>query len=419
MLHVTASPTNPSSFTIRKGTQASSGAKLSNNMAQPESFMASAVLIVPVYDEKHQGADLLMMPIFNPDDERHAPPAAPAAATTRATTAHTSGTQTPGAPTPPPKPQLPHGCQDWDHYLSQKKSNVTLLPLCYNPEEEAQKRIRSPELNFHHGFEDMGWRDCLSQRQKRGGPPEGLRRRPSAATSATSATSTTTIGCGGASLRSLPLDDNRRLSNASTLTTNTTSATAPMILGSSSMSIRSKRLSNASTLTTSTFGSVKPRGLRRICRSRHLRSYYSEGTSLFRARMGAATAVTKATTITAAAAAAATGSGGQWRAAMEGIMERYEPVERRRRRRQQQQQLLSGTSILQEKSSRRLSTLSIPVSLTEYSAPPPYPPPEKPLPSLPMKEVRELQTREGTRWRELLLRSFQRMDTGRRRIQIR
>lgn len=423
MLHVKAShPT--SSFAGRQGSHPKSPALLSN-MSQSDTLLASAVLIVPVYDEQQQGADLLMLPIFTPEEEknadtlqqdhRHQNPQRQHQHTHQQLAAdQSSRTTTPAAPTPPPKPQLPDGCQDWDHYLSQKKSSMT-LPIYFDNKSivEERQQIRSPELNFNHSFEDYGWRDCLSQRQK----PQhqqrhnaaDLRRRPSAVT----------IGC-GASVRA------RRLSNASTLTTMTTmttSATAP-ILGSSSMSIRSaKRLSNASTLTTSTFNSIKkPRGLRRICHSRHLRTYYSEGTSLL-IRAAAAGGDSLRRRGHNRTSTNTTGT----------IKEQREPVDRppRTRRGIVVNHDNDGISIKSYSTSKKrlstFSTLSMPVSLTEYSAPPPYPPPEKPLPTLPslmkskttmMSEVRELQTKERTRWRELLLKGIQRMDSGRRRIHI-
>lgn len=437
MLHVKASaPT--SSFAGRQGGHPKSPA-LPSRMPQPDSLLASAVLIVPVYDEQQHGADLLMLPIFTPEEEEKK--ASPSQQHARhqpiqhqyqqqqqqhqhqhqyqqqqQATDQSSRTTTPAAPTPPPKPQLPDGCQDWDHYLSQKKSTMT-LPIYLDSKTIAADRqqIRSPELNFNHSFEEFGWRDCLSQQQKQQQQPRynanDLRRRPSAAT----------VGC-GASLRA------RRLSTASTLTTMTT-ATVP-ILGSSSMSIRSaKRLSNASTLTTSTMSSVKkPRGLRRICHSRHLRTYYSEGTSLLirAASVGGGSLRRRGQKSIASSNSNSNNTG--------TIKELREPVDR------QQQQRRRGVVVNHENdgcsiksystSKKRLSTfstLSMPVSLTEYSAPPPYPPPEKPLPSVPammkMKsamttEVRELQTKERTKWRELLLKGIQRMDSGRRRIHI-
>lgn len=89
---------------------------------------------------------------------------------------------------------------------------------------------------------------------------------------------------------------------------------------------------------------------------------------------------------------------------MQGIAERREPAELRTA-------VVAGTK-------RHLSTASVPLANLrgEFGAPPPYPPPEKPLPSLPVIEVRELHTGERTRWRELLLRNFPRIDAGRRRV---
>lgn len=408
MLHVKASAP-PSSFAGRQGSQPKSPALLSN-MSQSDSLLASALLIVPVYDEQQDGADLLMLPIFTPEEKAGSSQQHQHQYQQQQVSDQSSRTTTPAAPTPPPKPQLPDGCQDWDHYLSQKKSTMTLPIYLDNKSIAAdRKQIRSPELNFNHSFEAYGWRDCISQRHKQ--PQQQrynaneLRRRPSAAT----------VGC-GASLRA------RRLSTASTLTTMTT-ATVP-ILGSSSMSIRSaKRLSNASTLTTSTFSSVKkPRGLRRICHSRHLRTYYSEGTSLLirAASVGGSSLRRRGQNIMANNT---TGT----------IKEQREPVDRQQQRRRGVvvNHDNDGCSIKSYSTSKKrlstFSTLSMPVSITEYSAPPPYPPPEKPLPSVPtlmkMKsamtsEVRELHNKERTKWRELLLKGIQRMDSGRRRIHI-
>lgn len=487
MLHVTASAPPPSSFAARQGVHPKSPALLSK-MSQSDSILASAVLIVPVYDETQHGADLLMLPIFTPGEEEekeerkmeeevHVNPS-------RADRRHqhtqhpqrlapdqSSRTTTPAAPTPPPKPQLPDGCQDWDHYLSQKKSSMT-LPIFYdnrNPAEDSQQQqqqqqIRSPEVTFNHSFEDYGWRDCLSQRHKQHQHHQQQQQQHMSSSSAA------TIGC-GASLRA------RRFSNASTLT----AATMPILGGcgsgssSSGLSIRSaKRLSGASYTSIATTSSSlssgggggggahkRPRGLRRICHSRHLRTYYSEGTSLL-------------------IRAAAAGGGSLRRHRLHRldrgqnlnlnlnltgtIREQREPVDLDRQ--QLQEQLLQqrrrgvvvnhphhhpdnnnnnntnndGVSIKSYSTTGRkrlsaFSTLSMPVSLTEYSAPPPYPPPEKPLPSVPgtgglagvktktsmmtmTSEVRELHTKERTKWRELLLRGIQRMDTGRRRIHI-
>lgn len=298
-----------------------------------------------------------------------------------------SRTESPAAPTPPPKPQLPQGCQDWDSYLTQKKSTATLPH--YDNEEPLQEnslRIQSPELNFKHSFENLGWRDCLTTQQRPRGyattttanTTKTLRRRPSVAT----VIGTYHLGSSTASLRSA-----KRLSNASTLTTHT-AATVPCILSSSSSSSRAyKRLSNASTLTTATTatfssisssGSGKPRSLRRIHRTRHLRAYYSDG-SLLRTTRRLSVGISS----------------------MQDITERREPSP---------VDIVGGGVGVVPRTKKRLSSASM--LSGECLAPPPYPPPEKPLPSLPVIEVRELQTKERTRWRELLLRNFPRRDVG-------
>ncbi|KAJ4397565.1 hypothetical protein N0V93_001796 [Gnomoniopsis smithogilvyi] len=415
------STSNTSAFATRKDVPLHSATQVPERPSSNRHHEASAVLIVPIIDERHHGADLLMIPIS--DDNKNFS-RRPQEKSSPSTSTPSSRTETPAAPTPPPKPQLPKGCDDWDSYLSQKKSTAT-LPL-YKDEADWIKptaRIQSPELNFKHSFEQMGWRDCLNQaqRQKANAVTLTLRHRPSGETLAPTVydgKSPSNVSAGAVSP-----DNTRRLSNASTLTTNTAAAapfylpstaykrlsnastltakTAPCVLGGSTtrnakrLSVSStltantiatvpcylsssyKRLSNASTLTTSTFSSIasngKPRSIRRINRARHLRTYYSDGSLLRGRRLSVGIS------------------------SMQGIAERREPESWPAR--------------------KRLSAASMPlVSLRgEFGAPPPYPPPEKPLPKLPVVEVRELHTGERTRWRELLLRSFPRMESSRRR----
>lgn len=348
MLQVSTPTYSSPSFAARKEAQPQSAA----HMADMPAFN---VLIVPIYDDIHHGADLLMIPISDNKSNK-------SNKTGRDTKDSDSRTESPAAPTPPPKPELPKGCQDWDAFLSQKKSTAT-LPR-YDPEAvpETSPRIQSPELNFKHSFEHLGWRDCLAQSQRQRSHARALRRRPSLAATVIGTYSNTASSA--ASLRSA-----KRLSNASTLTANT-AATAPCYLGSASY----KRLSAASTLTTSTTSSMgKPRSLRRINRARHLRAYYSDG-SLLRATRRLSVGISS----------------------MQDITERREPLD-----------------VAAVPRAKRLSAVSMLSS--EYQAPPPYPPPEKPLPSLPVMEIQELQTGERVRWRELLLRSFQRRDGSRRR----
>lgn len=363
-------------------------------MSPASHLTASAVLIVPIYDDAHEGADLLMIPI---SDKKS--PIEPARQEDSPTTGRT---ETPAAPTPPPKPQLPEGCDDWDSYLSQKKSTAT-LPHYVNeteddeanagaPREEDVPRLQSPELNFKHSFEHLGWRDCLAQSSRQRAHARALRRRPSAATVLG------TYQPAGAASSALSLRSAKRLSNASTLTANTV-ATAPCILASSasSTSTSRKRLSAASTLTTSSIGSTasgKPRSLRRINRTRHLRAYYSDmSLAPLRGMRRLSVGISS----------------------MRDIAERREPAD------ETVVTVLGPSSVgkamkssgSSSYSGKRLSSTSM--LSGEFSAPPPYPPPEKPLPSLPVMEVRELQTGERARWRELLLRSFQRMEGSRKR----
>lgn len=368
-----SSTSDLSSSSLRKGAQPQHATTLSS-MTPSSRLTASAVLIVPIYDEGQQGADLLMIPIA--DKKSPSQPAQDSPPTSR--------TETPAAPTPPPKPRLPKGCDDWDSYLSQKKSTAT-LPLYANDNEVEQvddapraeddpSRIQSPELSFKHSFESLGWRDCLAQSSRQRAHARALRRRPSVATVAGTYQLAAAAGSSALSLRSA-----KRLSNASTLTTNTiaTVATAPCVLTSTGR----KRLSAASTLTTSSISSTasngKPRSLRRINRTRHLRAYYSDLSLSVRGVRRLSVGISS----------------------MRDIAERREPVEHP-----------AGGKALK---GRRLSAVSM--LSGEFSAPPPYPPPEKPLPSLPVVEVRELQTGERARWRELLLRSFQRMEGSRKR----
>ncbi|PSR88493.1 hypothetical protein BD289DRAFT_232978 [Coniella lustricola] len=415
MLRMSASSAATSAFGTCKDVPSGSPAVLSS-MSPSNHQLASAVLIVPILDEKRHGADLLMIPISN---NKAAAPSVPKHHTanhhhhhhrnnnnnnnnTKNTTNNNtnssskrnkdrhinesaSRTETPAAPTPPPKPELPEDCRDWDAYLAKKKSTATLPLVCIIDDQEDQQpcditpaleAIQSPEVNFKHSFEDLGWRDCLTHRQRHPAA-RPLRRRPSAATvigltnpyPGVHNTTTSNNSSSAVSLRSA-----KRLSNASTLTANTinTVATAPCYLSSRAY----KRLSNASTLTTlttSTMSSVnngKPRSIRRINRTRHLRAYYSDGSLLRGGGRRLSIGVSS----------------------MADIAERREPA--------------LGSGMLSQK---RFSSASMPLARlnAEFAAPPPYPPPEKPLPQLPVVEVRELQTRERTRWRELLMKGFQ------------
>lgn len=474
---------NSSSFAARKVAQPQPATPLSS-MSPSSHLDASAVLIVPIYDEMHEGADLLMIPISDNKNSSHKQrPSSSSKASFSSSSSSpqqpTSArrTETPAAPTPPPKPRLPEGCDDWDSYLSQKKSTATLphydndndddddnfLPHELEPLPEHQPqhqhqhtrhqpqhqhtqtqpeagapeppRLQSPELNFKHSFEHLGWRDCLAQSTRQRAHARALRRRPSAATviglntgyypPSTSASyycqQPDLAASSAVSLRAA-----KRLSNASTLTVNTvnTVATAPCVLTRGySGANAAKRLSAASTLTTASMGSLlstaststmggKPRSLRRIHRTRHLRAYYSDGAASLRRRLSVGISSLRdiaerrepATTADLAAAVSLLGKNarpGQPAVASSGASTKS--CNRKS----------TATTATAASRRRRLSSVS---TLTgELSAPPPYPPPEKPLPSLPslpVVEVRELQTGERARWREMLLRSFQRRGEG-------
>lgn len=394
-------------------------------------------------DEKH--ADLLMIPISDDNKSFHKPEPKAHRPQSPSTSVGSTGsrTETPAAPTPAPKPQLPEGYNDWDSYLSQRKESTATLPL---PESEgewikssaptATRKLQSPELHFKHSFEQLGWRDCLNQKQRQKTNAlraKALPRIPSnsSATSATTSDATLLLplvydatspgnSSSATSLRSvkrlsnastlttnttepssttaflnttgpakrlsvtstktaasmpcyLPSTAYKRLSGASTLTTNTT-ATVPCYL-SHPHSTASKRLSGASTLTFASTSTTagKPRSIRRINRARHLRAYYSDGSLLRGRRLSAGIS------------------------SMQGIREH------------------SGAPPVNQQQQQRVAIPG------ELCAPPPFPPPEKPLPSLPrgvmrmaaklpvvVEEVRELHTGERARWREVLLRGLAR-----------
>ncbi|POS72479.1 hypothetical protein DHEL01_v209130 [Diaporthe helianthi] len=164
--------------------------------------------MVPVYDDRHQGADLL---IVSPSKVNH----------------HHDRSETPArAPTPPPKPVIPQQCEDWDDFISWRKTEA----VC-----KASSRLEKPRLansakeDIMRGFDE--WKDYLSQMRI-----PGRRARP------VSIVSTATGG--------------RGLANRSSM---------------------------CSVSTVSSTSSSKARSLRKTSRSRHLRAYYSMG-SLLRTR---------------------------------------------------------------------------------------------------------------------------------------
>lgn len=160
---------------------------------------STAIFMVPIYDERHQGADLLIVsPSKVGHQERSLTPAR--------------------APTPPPKPVIPQQCEDWDDFISWRKSEA----MCKALKPHRPRLANSAKEDIMRGFEE--WKDYLSQMRI-----PGRRARP------VSVVSTGTAG------RSLA------------------------------------RSSMCSVSTVSSTSSSKARSLRKTSRSRHLRAYYSMG----------------------------------------------------------------------------------------------------------------------------------------------
>lgn len=159
----------------------------------------TAIFMVPIYDERHQGAELL---IVSPSK-----------------VSHQDHPETPSrAPTPPPKPVIPRQCEDWDDFISWRKSEA----ICKASRSEKPRLANSAKEDIMRGFEE--WKDYLSQMRI-----PGRRARP------VSIMSTGTAG------RSLA------------------------------------RSSMCSVSTVSSTSSSRARSLRKTSRSRHLRAYYSMG----------------------------------------------------------------------------------------------------------------------------------------------
>lgn len=159
----------------------------------------TAIFMVPVYDERHQGADLL---IVSPSK-----------------VSHQDRSETPArAPTPPPKPVIPRQCEDWDDFISWRKSEA----MCKASRSNKPRLANSAKEDIMRGFEE--WKDYLSQM-----------RIPGRKTRPVSIMSTGTAG------RSMA------------------------------------RSSMCSVSTVSSTSSSRARSLRKTSRSRHLRAYYSMG----------------------------------------------------------------------------------------------------------------------------------------------
>lgn len=163
---------------------------------------STAIFMVPIYDERHQGADLL---IVSPSK-----------------VSHQDRSETPArAPTPPPKPVIPRQCEDWDDFISWRKSEA----VCKASRSEKPRLANSAKEDIMRGFEE--WKDYLSQMRI-----PGRRARP------------VSIMSTGTAARSLA------------------------------------RSSMCSVSTVSSTSSSKARSLRKTSRSRHLRAYYSMGSLL-------------------------------------------------------------------------------------------------------------------------------------------
>lgn len=159
----------------------------------------TAIFLVPIYDERHQGAELLIVsPLKVSHEDRSETPAR--------------------APTPPPKPVIPRQCEDWDDFISWRKSEA----VCKASKSHRPRLANSAKEDIMRGFEE--WKDYLSQMRI-----PGRKARP------VSIMSTQTAG------RSLA------------------------------------RSSMCSVSTVSSTSSSRARSLRKTSRSRHLRAYYSMG----------------------------------------------------------------------------------------------------------------------------------------------
>ncbi|KAJ0122302.1 hypothetical protein J7T55_002815 [Diaporthe amygdali] len=165
----------------------------------------TAIFMVPVYDDRHQGADLLIIP---------APKASPGPKTSPQERSETPAR----APTPPPKPVIPRQCQDWDDFISWRKSEA----ICKASKSEKPRLANSAKEDIMRGFEE--WKDYLAQMRIPG----------------------------------------RKARPVSIMSTSTTG----------------RSMARSSMCSISSTSSGKARSLRRSSRSRHLRAYYSMGSLL-------------------------------------------------------------------------------------------------------------------------------------------
>ncbi|KAI3398853.1 hypothetical protein diail_8362 [Diaporthe ilicicola] len=192
-----AHQSNPSSSSNASPSRTSSRKTFTpSTRKRSEGVDNSAIFMVPVYDDRHQGADLLIIsPLRVSHQERSETPARP--------------------PTPPPKPVIPQQCEDWDDFISWRKSEA----MCKASNPEKPRLVNSAKQDIMRGFEE--WKDYLSQMRIPG----------------------------------------RRARPVSIMSTSTTG----------------RSLARSSMCSVSSNGSSKARSLRRSSRSRHLRAYYSMG----------------------------------------------------------------------------------------------------------------------------------------------
>ena len=244
-------------------------------MRRSRSLDTTAVLMVPIYDEWHHGADLLMIPVPEEEEEEQQQQQQQAQQDRRDTPVR--------PPTPPPKPQLPLDCEDWDDYLSWRR---TAEAAC----KSSPALLLERGAAYHHNSNNNN-----NTRHHQYRRPTGA---AAAAAAAAAAPTTTTTADHGIMVPTAPKDEilrgfeewkdylaqtsrasSRRaaatrpvsiVSTASTMTTATTATTA-------TTSTTDRRFKRSSMCSISSTKSGKPRSLRRCSRSRHLRAYYSEG----------------------------------------------------------------------------------------------------------------------------------------------
>lgn len=360
--------TNPpsTSFAARARAQQQIIRTPSKSSTNRRSICLDAVLMVPIYDERQQGADLLMIPVpdekenrqqtqepsrqeSSPPQQKELPqpqPQLPQLPQLQQPQPQPQQLQqrhpridTPSArpPTPPPKPQLPLDCQDWEDYLTWRRTEAMTSTTATGkipPAALDQRPLAAPKEDIIRGFEE--WKEYLAQSRaasKRGARPLSI-------------ISTATCSTLGGGARSL------------------------------------KRTSMCSISSTK---SGKPRSLRRCSRSRHLRAYYSEG-SLSTARRGDGKLLIPSALSFSSFLIANQTSMLDHLSKTGPLKEAVVHVEHAPRGRQQLQP--------RQPSSRQ----SLRSSWASSCGPPPFPPPDKPLPEPPADLTAEaLPVQQGER----------------------